>query len=186
MSNAKGRKLSPKQVKFVEEYLHDLNGTQAAIRAGYSEKRASEISYQLLQKTTVQESIAAAMAERAKRTQISQDRVLAELAAMAFYDPADIAREVMSGPADIAKLPEQVRRAIIGWSWDKHGNFVLKLAAKTSSVELIGRHLGMFRERVEVTGKDGGPIQHDKTEFTRDELIEMARERGLPTSIFGV
>ena len=68
-------KLTPKQKRFVAEYLVDLNATQAAIRAGYSEKRASEIGYQLLQKTTVQAAIQAAMADREKRTGVTQDWV---------------------------------------------------------------------------------------------------------------
>lgn len=66
-------KLTDKQKRFVEEYLIDLNATQAAIRAGYSPKRASEQGHQLLQKTTVSEAISKAMAERSRRTGISQD-----------------------------------------------------------------------------------------------------------------
>ena len=66
-------KLTPKQKRFVAEYLVDLNATQAAIRAGYSEKRASEIGYQLLQKTTVQAAIQEAMADREERTGVTQD-----------------------------------------------------------------------------------------------------------------
>ena len=186
MSGTKGKKLTPRQAQFVKEYLLDLNATQAAIRAGYSAKTADRIGPELLGKTCVADAIGVAMEHRSTRTDITQDRVLYELAAMAFYDPADIAKVSITKPADIASLPEQVRRAIIGWSWDKHGNFVLKLATKTPNVELIGRHLAMFRERVEVTGKDGGPIQHEQAEYTREQLIEMARERGLPTSIFGV
>lgn len=186
MSGKKGRALSDKQAKFVEEYLVDLNATQAAVRAHYSEKTAASQGERLLRNVEIQNAITAAQKDRSERTEISQDRVLSELAAMAFYDPADIAGAVIEKPADIASLPEKVRRAIIGWSWDKHGNFVLKLATKTSSVELIGRHLGMFRERLEVTGKDGGPIQHGQQEMTREQLIQMAKERGLPTSIFDV
>ena len=82
--------LNEKQARFVDEYLIDLNATQAAIRAGYSAKRASEIGYQLLQKTTVQESIAKAMAERSKRTGINQDRVITELAKIALLNPDDL------------------------------------------------------------------------------------------------
>lgn len=65
-STSKGRGLTDKQKRFVEEYLIDLNATQAAIRAGYSKNRASELGYQLLQKTTVQQAIEAAQNKRAE------------------------------------------------------------------------------------------------------------------------
>ncbi len=68
--------LTPKQACFVEEYLIDLNATQAATRAGYSAKRAAEQGYQLLQKTTVQQAIQNAQQARAKRTEITQDEVI--------------------------------------------------------------------------------------------------------------
>lgn len=71
--------LTPKQAHFVEEYLVELNATPAAIRAGYSEKRASEIGYQLLQKTTVQEALTQAMAVRSSRVEVSQDWVIERL-----------------------------------------------------------------------------------------------------------
>jgi hypothetical protein len=73
---------------------------------------------------------------------------------MAFYDPADIAGHPIAGPQDICGLPEPVRRAIVGWGWDKQGNFTLKLSPKTPSLIEIGRHLGIA-QRHEVTGKDG-------------------------------
>ncbi|MFJ7315259.1 terminase small subunit [Pseudomonas sp. NPDC098747] len=148
--------LTPKQKRFVEEYLIDLNATQAAIRAKYSIKSASSIGRDLLQKTPVADAIAVAIANRSARASMAQDRVLSELAAMAYYDPADIGSVRVEKPADIAKLPEHVRRAIVGWSWDKHGNFVLKLASKTPNVELLGRHQGMFKDRLEVT--PAGPL----------------------------
>ena len=82
--------ITKKQKRFVEEYLIDLNATQAAIRAGYSVNTAQEQGYQLLQKTSVQQEIAKAMAERSRRTGINQDRVLLELAKIAFANIGDI------------------------------------------------------------------------------------------------
>src|SRR5579875_2449812 len=79
-------KLTPKQKRFVEEYLIDLNATQAAIRAGYSAKNADKIGSELLGKTRVAEAIQKAMDERSKRTEITADRVLQELARIAFDD----------------------------------------------------------------------------------------------------
>lgn len=146
------RTLTPKQARFVDEYLIDLNATQAAIRSGYSAKTAGRIGPELLGKTCIQAAISERRQARSGRTEVKQDEVVRELAALGFYDPADIAGAKINGPADIAKLPEATRRAIIGWSWDKHGNFVLKLSPKTVSLELLGRHLGMWKDRIEVGG----------------------------------
>jgi phage terminase small subunit len=175
--------LTPKQKLFVEEYLIDLNATQAAIRAKYSVKSASDIGRELLRKTPVADAIAIAMAERSARVNITQDRVLRELAAMAYYDPADLGNERIEKPSDIAKLPEHVRRAIIGWSWDKHGNFVLKLASKTPNLELIGRHQSMFKDRLDVKNENAAAPGPDH-EMTLEEMVEEAKRRGLPIPTF--
>lgn len=85
--------MTKKQKRFVDEYLIDLNATQAAIRAGYKAKngqRASEIGHELLQKTQVSEAISEAIAERSKRTGINADRVLLELARIAFVNADDV------------------------------------------------------------------------------------------------
>jgi len=82
--------LTPKQKAFVENYLIDLNATQSAIRAGYSSKRASEISYQLLRKTTVQKAIEGAMTKRSARTEITADMVLQRWWDIATADPNEI------------------------------------------------------------------------------------------------
>lgn len=145
--------LSDKQRRFVEEYLVDLNATQAAIRAGYSEKTAGAVGFENLKKPEIAQAIADAQAAVANRTEVTVDRIVKELAAIGFYDPAELAViTAISGPADIPKLPEHVRRAIVGWNWDKAGNFTLKLADKLSALEKLGKHLGMFVERVEHSG----------------------------------
>ena len=79
-------KLTDKQRRFCDEYLIDLNGTQAAIRAGYSKKSAMELGYQLLQKTPVQEYVQQLKKERSKRTEVTADRALQELARIGFSD----------------------------------------------------------------------------------------------------
>ena len=81
--------LTPKQERFVQEYLVDLNATAAAKRAGYSGKRASELGYQLLQKTTVQAAIQKAIQARNKRTAVSQDYVIEKLVEIAEKDASD-------------------------------------------------------------------------------------------------
>lgn len=77
------QELTDRQARFCEEYLIDLNATQAAIRAGYSEKTAREQAAQNLSKLNIQEKIAELKAERAKRTEMTQDSVIQELAAVA-------------------------------------------------------------------------------------------------------
>ena len=148
-------KLTPKQQRFVEEYLIDLNATQAAIRAGYSVKRASEIGYQLLQKTTIKNAIEIAIAERSRRTGISQDRVLLELAKIAFVNATDV---INMGEAtlrhgasreDTAAIASVKVKTIPG----EDGDIVereIKLHDKLKALELIGKHLGMFKDKVDM------------------------------------
>lgn len=81
--------LTPKQQRFVEEYLVDLNATQAAIRAGYSEKNAGKIGPELLGKTGVSAAIQAAKRRLSERTEITAERILLELAKIGFADASD-------------------------------------------------------------------------------------------------
>ena len=82
--------VTAKQKRFVEEYLLDLNATQAAIRAGYSPDTAREIGCENLTKPDISRAIAKAMAERSRRTGINQDRVVRELAKIAFVNASDV------------------------------------------------------------------------------------------------
>jgi len=147
--------LNDKQVLFVKEYLVDLNATQAAMRAGYSKRTAGKQGTRLLSHAVISKAIEIAKRERMQRVEVTHDRVLEELCRMGFYDPKDIAGANVRCPEDIANLPENVRRAIVGWSWDKMGNFVLKLADKKGNLELVGKHIGMFRDKKDDDGKDG-------------------------------
>lgn len=171
--------LTAKQQRFIQELLLDLNATQAAIRAGYSKRTAQEQGSQMLAHPEIKAAIDAAMAKRSEKTEIHAARVLEEIAAMAFYDPADligIARELSGGeecregegviemngkryavsgitsPAHIAGLSENVRRAIVGWSWDRNENFTLKLADKSKALDQLARHLSLYNDRIEVSG----------------------------------
>jgi len=155
-------KLTPKQEAFCLEYLLDLNATQAAIRAGYSEATAQAIGSENLSKPLVQKRVNELQAERMARTKISADRVLKEIERISFYDLTDAAvKEIgdITGPEDMRKLPEDLRRAIIGWNWDKNGKFTIKWADKSKGLELYGRHLKLFTDKHEHTGADGQPLQ---------------------------
>ena len=139
------RKLTDKQIAFVNEYLIDLNATEAARRAGYSAKNAHKIGPELLGKTRIAEAIKKALAQREKRTQITQDRVLEELAAISFVNASDFA-EVIGGKVfikDTADIPKAKLPAISSIKQTQNG-VEIKLYDKTKSLELIGKHLGMF------------------------------------------
>lgn len=157
-------KLTPKQKRFVAEYLVDLNATQAAIRAGYSEKRASEIGYQLLQKTTVQAEIRKAMADREERTGVTQDWVVQELYKIAHADRGGIAK-VVGGVrvvlTDTDELDDEQRAALVGVEETKFG-IKVTTCDKLKALELLGRHLGMFTDKQEISADTTLRVEMDK------------------------
>lgn len=159
-------KLTEKQQRFVEEYLIDLNATQAAIRAGYSVKRASEIGYQLLQKTTVKNAIDKAMAERSRRTGITQDRVLRELAKVAFVNATDVINmddATIKGDAnreDTAAI-NSVRVKTITTENGEITEREVKICDKLKALELLGKHLGMFTDKLNVNAEMAVKIVDD-------------------------
>lgn len=142
---------SKKQERFVEEYLIDLNAKQAAIRAGYKPNNADVVGYQLLQKTSVKNAIEKAMAERSRRTGISQDRVLYELAKMAFVNISDV---VDLDDARVKADATEEDLACIQAVKIKPNEFgterEIKMYDKKASLELLGRHLGMFKDNVKL------------------------------------
>src|SRR5690554_5289735 len=86
----KKRRLTPKQKRFVEEYLVDLNATKAALRAGYSKRTAYSIGQENLKKPEIQTAIQEARDKRSERTEITQDMVIQQLAKIAFHDIRDV------------------------------------------------------------------------------------------------
>lgn len=169
--------LNAKQRRFVEEYLVDLNATQAAIRAGYSAKRADAIGYENLRKPEIAKAVEVAQSERSARTEITQDMVLQELAKIGFADIRKVVRwgsttmvptindageEVMEACHGLAlvgadEIDDDTAAAISEISEGREG-LKVKLHDKKSALVDIGRHLGMFKDRVEHSGPNGGPI----------------------------
>lgn len=148
------RKLTDKQAAFVAEYLVDLNATQAAIRAGYSERTAYRIGAELLQKTSVAEAIAAGQAKRAQRVEITADRVVAELAKIAFADPRDLMEWGPDGvklkaSADLTEEQAASVAEVSETTTKDGGSLKLKKHDKVKALELLGRHMGMFKDKVE-------------------------------------
>jgi phage terminase small subunit len=121
--------LTPKQALFVKEYLVDLNGTQAAIRCGYSPNSAIVQASRLLTNDNIKNSIQAGMDKRAKKTEITADYVL----------------NGIKDTIEKAQLNDRYSETLKG-------------------LELLGKHLKLFTDKHEVTGKDGEPIAYTKIE----------------------
>lgn len=143
--------LVKKRERFVEEYLIDLNATQAAIRAGYSPKTAYSIGHELMKIPEVRARIDKAMAERSKRTGINADRVLRELGKIAFVnatDVIDMSDATVKNDAerdDTAAIASVKVKVIPGENGDGVEREI-RLADKLKALELCGKHLGMFKE----------------------------------------
>lgn len=160
--------LNPKQQRFVEEYLIDLNATQAAIRAGYSAKTAQQMGSENLSKPVIAAAIAEAKAKRSARIEVTQDDVARELALLGFSNMLDYAEIQDDGLAvvDLSKLTRDQAAAISEMTVEDRevegrriGNKVkIKLVDKRGALVDLGKHLGMFPNRHELTGKDGGPV----------------------------
>jgi phage terminase small subunit len=145
-------KLTPKQKQFVQEYLVDLNGAQAAIRAGYSKKTAKVQAARLLTNVNIQNRIAELMDKRSQRTDITADRVLRELAHIAFDDIKNYL-SFQAGP--IGEIEVLIKdsgnidtRNISEVSIGKDGQFKFKLYCKDNALVQLGKHLGIFTEKV--------------------------------------
>ena len=147
-------KLTEKQQRFVDEYLIDLNATQAAIRAGYSAKTADVQGSRMLGNVKVQQAIAEAMAKRSKRTGVNQDRVVLELAKNAFVKMTDIVdsegRIRSNATDDDLSCIESIKYKE---SDNEYGGSVereVKISSKLKALELLGKHLGMWNDKLDV------------------------------------
>jgi phage terminase small subunit len=176
-AKAKRRKLTARQEKFVEEYLVDLNATQAAIRAGYSAKDADVQGPRLLGNVGISESIAKAKQERAKRTGITSDRVLAELEMLAFSDHTNFLVDDVGAVELADTAPEGAHRSVSSIKHRIHTRdgevtreVEIKLWDKPGMLKLAGRHVGLFPDKLELTGKNGAPLLAPEQKMTRAEM----------------
>ena len=174
--------LTNKQAMFVKEYLVDLNATQAAIRAGYSSRWAGTNSDKLLKNTNIAAAIREQTEKRSERLEITADRVLQELAKLAFGNIQNVygADGQLIPPQD---LPEEVAATITEVTERQvtsDGQAVVverkyKLSDKRAALVDIGKFLKMFTDKVEHTGKDGGPININATKaLTKEQLMQIA------------
>ncbi|WP_033134156.1 MULTISPECIES: terminase small subunit [unclassified Acinetobacter] len=156
--------LTPKQQRFVEEYLIDLNATQAAIRAGYSENTAKEIGSENLTKPNIAKAIAEAQAKREERTKIDADYVLKRLVEIDQMDVLDIMDDQMK-ILPLREWPKVWRQYISNIEnlelSDADGVFKkIKWPDKVKNLELLGKHIavGAFKDKIEHTGPNDGDI----------------------------
>jgi len=159
-------RLTLKMKRFIEEYLVDLNATQAAIRAGYSPESAYSIGDENLKKPVIKNAIDKALAERSRRTGINQDRILLELAKIAFLNPIDVIdmdEATIRGDAnreDTAAIASVKVKTIP----TPDGNIVereVKTYDKLKALEQIGRHLGMWKDNINISAEVAVQIVDD-------------------------
>lgn len=156
--------LTPKQERFCKEYVIDLNGSQAAIRAGYSKKSANVEASRLLTNDNIVEFIAQLQAKISERLEISADKVVQELAKIGFNNIQDYVSQgnEISDLTTITKIQaasvESIKTTtkVFGRGEDKYTETTtaIKLHDKVSALEKLGRHLGIF-EKDNVQAKEG-------------------------------
>jgi len=148
--------ITEKQKKFVEEYLIDLNATQAAIRAGYSVKNAGKIGHELLEKTRISNEITKKIAERSRRTGINADRVLIELAKIAFVNADDVIESKDATLKENASRDDLAAiQSIKVKTFGEDGvEREIKFADKIKALDMLGRHLGMWNDKLQVSGME--------------------------------
>lgn len=153
----KKKKLVERMQRFVDSYLIDPNATQAAKDAGYSTKTADVMGCRLLKRADVKAAIEAAKVAREKRTQIDQDYVL-----YTIQDTIERCRQAVP---------------VLDNEGNPTGEFKFEPGAVLKGCELLGKNLSLWKEKVEVTGKDGGPIEHKNIlSMTDEELLAIARQ----------
>lgn len=176
-------KLPPMQDRFVDEWLIDFNGTQAAIRAGYSPKTAAAAAARLLRNVNIQAEIARRQKDLQRRTEVTQERVVMELARVAFADATDyvqvetriINRGEVKVPIELAvhketaELSADQRAAIASIKQGANG-VEIKLHDKIKALELLGRHIGMFNDKIEVRATVENPFAGLSTEELRNVI----------------
>lgn len=179
--------LNEKQIRFCEEYLIDLNGTQAAIRSGYSAKTANEQAAQLLAKLSIQEYIQERQKELQNKTGVTQEMVIEGYRRLAFYD----ARKFYDTTGNLLSVPDldaETAFALSGFEVmeEKGGNGQgqqvllgytkkIKMSDRKGALDSLCRVLGFNApDKVAQTDKAGNDIPQEKP-YTKEELIEILK-----------
>lgn len=171
--------MTPRQQRFVEEYLLDLNAHQAALRAGYSPRSARQIAAQLLRKPEIAEAIGQAMAARAERMRVSADRVIQELARVAF---ADIGRFLEADGVTLKKLDRIAaddRAAVqeVATAGKTGAVLRLRLHDKLRALDGLARHLGLYGKAARALSPEAVRAQWRADQARMDETRELIISR---------
>jgi phage terminase small subunit len=160
--------LTAKQERFVEEYLIDLNATQAAIRAGYSERTAKSQGQRLLTNVDIAAAIAATKKNRSQRTEITQDYVLTNI--VEILERCRQVRPVVRADGSPAMVETEDGELAPAFKFDA--------ANALKAAELLGKHLSMFTDKVDHTSSDGTMSPQQMTEEQVDaRLAELEGKR---------
>lgn len=179
-------KLTPKQARFVVEYLVDENAMQAAIRAGYSEKSAGEIGCENLKKPNISSAIRDHLDAQQARTLITADRVLREYGRIGFFD----ARRLFDADGSLKRIvdmDDDTQAAIAGIDVVTVGNAEsglgeitkIKLADRKGALDSMARHFGLFNDRSTVDVDVGENLKALMAGlFGGQHALDIARARG--------
>ena len=161
--------LSYKQQRFIDEYMIDFNGTQAAIRAGYSPRTAGVQAYQLVTDARIQAELKSRTAKLSEQASITVAEIVERLAAILRATMRDYLRVTAKGELalDFSRATPQQMAAVqhleidraAGEDADGAKKFRLRLYDKIAAADKLLRHLGAYRDRVEHSGPEGGPIE---------------------------
>lgn len=165
-------KLTPKQERFVDEYMVDLNATAAARRAGYKDPN---IGRQLITKDNVSAAIQKRREELQGKLEITQEKVLQELAAIAFANGTDFVTVTQAGLLAVkatSDVPKDKLPAIAGIKYNQLG-IEIKLHDKVRALELLGKHLGVF-------GSSGSAVAVEDNNIF--EVIEQSTREAIDTN----
>jgi len=150
--------LTPRQERFCREFVIDLNGMQAAIRAGYSEQYAAKNTRKLLDKPGVQARLAELQSKTIKKLEITAERVLQEFAKIAFADPRCVMEwdehGILVKPSSELTDDQAAAVAEISQTVTKDGGTMkVKLHDKVAALNALGRHLALFTDKHDVSGE---------------------------------
>ena len=189
--------LTAKEQRFVDEYIIDLDVERAALAAGYAKSTAETKAYTWVSEDSIKPHVYAAiqeaMAKRSERTQITADDVLEELAKIGFANMEDYIKVTEDGDpfVDLSSMTRAQAAAISEVTVDdltegrgedsrQVRRVRVKFHDKKSALVDIGKHLGMFKTKVELTGPGGGPVvTDDLSDFTNEQLaarLKIIRE----------
>lgn len=166
--------MTAKQLMFVKEYLVDLNATQAAIRAGYSEKTAGAVGAENLTKPEIAVAVQEAMGKRAERVEVDSDYVLKTI--IDTVERCKQSRPVLDRKGEPIFVETEDGALAPAYTFDS--------SAVLKGCELLGKHLKLFTDKSEITGKDGGPVESvveivNRPQISREEWLAI---HGLDTT----